>query len=203
MGENQMDTLKYGFATLVLVLSACGQSDNEEIYNENNTNVIGGVVYDTEEKPINGIYKTYYTTGAIKMEMAAKNGLPNGEGKFYDENGNIQFSGTFGNGKINGKFYQYYEDGTIHNELNYVNGVRNENQILYDEKGQILAEIVYNNDKAINGYVLIDDEKIPLEADDLKDLSLNALPEPPEALSEEDNENKEDNKEEQEIEPEK
>ena len=168
-----MKILKYGVAFITLLVSACERTDNEEIYNENNTNVIGGVVYDTEENPINGIYKTYYSTGAVKMEISARNGLPEGEGKFYDENGNIQFSGTFANGKINGKFYQYYEDGTIHNELNYINGVRNENQILYDNNGQVSAEIVYENGKAVSGYVIIDNKKIALEDEDLKDLSQN------------------------------
>lgn len=168
-----MSSAKYVFWGVFLLLSACEKSQTDEIYNENNTNVINGVVYDIEEKPINGLYKTYYNTGTIKMEMFAKNGVPNGEGRFYDENGNLQFSGTFVNGKINGKFYQYYDDGNVHNELTYVDGVQSGVQILYDNNTQVIAEVVYENNRALEGYVVIDGEKIALEAEDLKDLSPN------------------------------
>lgn len=161
----------YLVIALVLFMSACKKNKEAEIYNENNTNVVNGIVFDIYEKPINGIYKTYYTNGNVKMEMSAKNGIPDGEGQFYDENGNLQYSGTFEQGKINGKFYQYYEDGNVHNELNYINGIQSGAQILYDAKGQISAEVLYDKNKAISGYVLIEGEKIELDADELKSLS--------------------------------
>ena len=186
-----MSILKYGLAVVLLILPACEKSDDEEIYNENNTNVINGVVYDIDEKPINGIYKTYYSNGSIKMEMKAKNGLPNGDGKFFDENGNIQFSGTFENGKINGKFYQYYEDGTVHNELNYSNGIQTGAQILYDNNGLISAEVMYQDNRALAGYVIIDGEKIALETEELKDLSQNAFPAVPEVMPQDENQEEE------------
>lgn len=186
-----MSILKYGLAVALLILPACEKSDDEEIYNENNTNVINGVVYDIDEKPINGIYKTYYSNGSIKMEMRAKNGLPDGEGKFFDENGNIQFSGTFENGKINGKFYQYYEDGTVHNELNYNNGIQTGAQILYDNNGLISAEVMYQDNRALAGYVIIDGEKIALETEELKDLSQNAFSAVPEVMPQDENQEEE------------
>lgn len=164
--------MKYAFtAVILLFLIGCEKADNVEIYNENNTNVKNGVVYNIDEKPINGVYKTYYGNGSIKMEMSAKNGIPNGEGRFYDENGNLQYSGNFEAGKINGKLYQYYEDGTIHNELNYTNGNQEGPQILYDNKGQISAEITYSNNKPTSGYVIIEGEKIELDNDEISKLS--------------------------------
>ena len=85
-----MHALKYGLFVTVLFMLGCKEAEKNEVYNENNTNVINGVVYDIEDKPINGIYKTYYGNGSVKMEMSAQNGLPEGEGRFYDENGNLQ-----------------------------------------------------------------------------------------------------------------
>ena len=79
-------------------LSACGESGTDEIYNENNTNVVEGIVYDINEKPINGTYKIYYPNGNVKMEVKSKNGKPDGLGRFYDEDGNIVFEGNFKNG---------------------------------------------------------------------------------------------------------
>ena len=57
------------------LLSACGESDRDEIYNENNTNVVNGVVYDINEKPINGIYKIYYANGKVKTESLKVSGV--------------------------------------------------------------------------------------------------------------------------------
>ena len=129
------------------------------------------------------------------MEMSAKNGLPNGEGRFYDENGNLQFSGTFENGKINGKFYQYYEDGNIHNELSYVNGVQSGAQILYDNNSQKSAEVIFENNRAISGFVIIEGEQILLENEELTELSQTTFSDITEKLpkiSKEEAENKEE-----------
>ena len=179
-----MHALKYGLFVTVLFMLGCKEAEKNEVYNENNTNVINGVVYDIEDKPINGIYKTYYGNGSVKMEMTAQNGLPEGEGRFYDENGNLQFSGSFKNGKINGKFYQYYEDGNIHNELNYINGEQTGIQILYDDNAQKAAEVIFENNRAVSGYVIIENKQIPLEEEDLTDLSQNSLPDINERISE-------------------
>lgn len=164
-----MKNMIYAFL-LVLMVCGCEKATDDEIYNENNTSVLNGVVYDLDEKPINGIYKTYYSNGNIKMEVFARKGIPHGEGKFYDENGNLQYSVNFEKGKIDGKLYQYYEDGNIHNELNYVNGLQDGAQFLYDNKEQILAEIVYDNGKVVSGYVIIEGEKTELSEDELQKL---------------------------------
>ena len=50
----------------------CDDGIKDEIYNENNTTVSGGVVYDTDEQPINGLYRVYYPNGIVKMEIQSK-----------------------------------------------------------------------------------------------------------------------------------
>ncbi|MBR3501477.1 MAG: hypothetical protein IKO06_01065 [Alphaproteobacteria bacterium] len=164
--------MKYLYVLLMIsMLACCGKDKEEEVYNENNTNVVNGVVYDIYDKPINGIYKAYHGNGSVRMEMNARKGLPDGDGRFYDENGNLAYSITFKNGKLNGKFYHYYEDGNIHNELNYVDGEQSGTQILYDEKGQQVVDLFYENNKAVKGYVFVDGEKIEFDEDELKELS--------------------------------
>ena len=118
--------MKFRILSLALIglLSACGESDSDEIYNENNTNVVDGVVYDINEKPINGIYKTYYPNGNVKMEVRSKSGKPEGEGRFYNEDGSLLFSGTFKNGLMNGKMLNFYPDGSIREENYYVDGIK-------------------------------------------------------------------------------
>lgn len=162
--------MKIGYITLLpaLFIIACGESDRSEIYNENNTSVINGVVYNINEKPINGLYRTYYQNGNLRMEVYSQNGLPSGLGKFYDQDGNMLYQGMFKNGLMDGVMYQYYPDGTIHNEMNYKEGIIDGVQKVYDKNAEQTAQITYENGKPISGYVLLNDIKIELTDDELK-----------------------------------
>ena len=156
---------------LMLSLTSCGESDHSEIYNENNTNVINGVVYNSNEKPINGLYRTYYANGNLKMEISSRGGLPNGIGKFYGEDGNLLYQGVFKDGKLDGVLYQYYPEGSVHNEMNYSDNMYDGAQKIYDTDGNQTAEIVYKNGKPISGYVILNDNKIELTTEELSALA--------------------------------
>lgn len=166
--------MKTGYIVLLsaLLLTACGESDRAEIYNENNTSVINGVVYNINEKPINGLYRTYYQNGNLRMEVYSQNGLPNGIGKFYDQEGNLLYQGIFKDGQMNGVLYQYYPDGTIHNEMNYKEGIIDGAQKVYNKNAEQTAQITYENGKPTSGYVLLNDVKIELTDDELKAFTL-------------------------------
>lgn len=152
-------------------LSACGESGTDEIYNENNTNVVEGIVYDINEKPINGTYKIYYPNGNVKMEVKSKNGKPDGLGRFYDEDGNIVFEGNFKNGLMNGKMLNFYPDGSIHNEINYTNGKPDGLYKTYNQDGTPVVEVFFENGTASKGYAIIQEHKIDLTPEDLQEIS--------------------------------
>ena len=152
-------------------LSACGESGTDEIYNENNTNVVEGIVYDINEKPINGTYKIYYPNGNVKMEVKSKNGKPDGLGRFYDEDGNIVFEGNFKNGLMNGKMLNFYPDGSIHNEINYTNGKPDGLYKTYNQDGTPVVEVLFENGTASKGYAIIQEHKIYLTPEDLQEIS--------------------------------
>lgn len=155
------------WAVAALILTACEESGRSEIYNENNTNVIDGIVYDINEEPINGLYKIYYPNGNVKMEVLSKDGKPHGEGRFYDENGNLQFKGIFKDGQIDGTVYNYFADGTVRNEMHYVDGVQDGKQYIYDENGDPAAELVFENGKAVSGYAYIGDKQVEFTQEEL------------------------------------
>ena len=155
---------------LAVFLGACGDSSDVEIYNENNTTVVNGVVYNIDEKPINGVYKTYYSNGNVRMEIESKNGKPNGEGKFYNENGSLNYSAHFIDGVLDGVMLNYYPDGRVHNELHYVGGKMEGEQKTFDEKGTLTVEAVFEKGKAVSGYTVIEDKKVELTADELASL---------------------------------
>ena len=154
--------------SFVLLCAACDDSANVLIYNENNTSVVNGVVYDMQEKPINGVYKIYYPNGGVRMEVESKEGLPDGEGKFYDEDGTLQNKTTFKNGRVDGPLYNFYPDGQVHNELNFTAGVQNGSQKTYDENGELAAEVVFENGKPTEGYTVNKGEKTILTPEELK-----------------------------------
>lgn len=154
------------FLVLTLILS-CEEAGKEEIYNENNTIVKDGIVYNIEERPINGIYKIYYPDGTVKMEIESYNGLPNGVGKFFTAAGNLQYEAEFSNGVLNGVLRNYYPDGQIHNEQMYQNGILHGAQKVYDIDGNQISEIVYDKGVAVNGHMFIKDEKIEFTVDEL------------------------------------
>ncbi|MBR3676887.1 MAG: hypothetical protein IKN71_07115 [Alphaproteobacteria bacterium] len=159
------------FAVLTLIcmflFSACNESEHSEIYNENNTTVVDGVVYNTDEKPINGLYKTYYSNGNVKMEVYSQNGKPNGAGKFYNEKGILQFEGTFADGLRVGTFYHYYNNGNVHNEMHFTDGVLDGIQQTFNKKGELTAEVVYKKGVAIQGYAVVNGEKQDFTAEEL------------------------------------
>lgn len=155
---------------MALIITSCNESDYSEIYNENNTNVIDGIVYNINDKPINGLYRTYYTNGNPKMEISSRNGLPNGIGKFYNEDGSLLYQGLFKNGKLDGMLYQYYPEGSVHNEMNYSQGIYEGSQKIYDIEGNQTAEIIYDSGKPVSGFVILNEDKIELTKDELEAL---------------------------------
>lgn len=152
---------------LFLILTACDDSQRNEIYNENNTTVINGVVYNIDEKPINGIYKIYYTNGNVRMEIESLDGKPDGDGKFYDKNGNLLYQTSFKNGVIDGKMYNYYENGQLHNEMQYKEGILDGRQKTFDEDGNLTVDVEFVNGKAINGCAYIDGRKVDFAPEEL------------------------------------
>lgn len=158
-------------------LAGCDGGDKTEIYNENNTSISGGVVYNLDEKPINGLYKTYYANGNVKMEIFSQNGLPHGLGKFYDEDGNMTYQGTYEAGVLNGTLYNYYPDGSLHHEINYKKGVYDGAQRSFDQSGNQTVEVIFADGVPQSGYVVIKEQKVPLTEEELAQLSAKEEPE--------------------------
>lgn len=158
---------------LILFFSACTESEKSEIYNENNTTVIDGIVYDIYEKPICGLYRTYYSDGTIKMEIFSRDGKPHGEGKFYSDKGTLQYKGNFNKGVLNGTLYSYFDDGQIKDEMHFKNGLKDGVQKIYNKDGNIEIEITFEEGKCITGHKLLNEQKIELSTDILDSLSDN------------------------------
>lgn len=155
-------------ATLIVV--GCNDDVRNEIYNENNTSIVDGVVLDVDDHPISGIYRTYYADGAVKMEMQSEGGKPDGYGKFYNADGVLAYSGYFKKGVLDGELYSYFDNGQVQNEMNYENGLRHGIQKIFDENGNLRVEVEYNHGIAVRGYAVVNGSQAEFSTEELAKL---------------------------------
>jgi len=141
-------------------------------------------IYDLD----NGKKYEYYDNGKIKAEFILKNGEISGILKVYHENGNLQRTGSYTNGKENGSFVEYdelgkisakytmehgevngiltiYEDGIKSQEITKINGISNGKFVAYyyDENANLTSKITgnFNNGKKNGKWetIIIKDDK--------------------------------------------
>ena len=65
----------------------------------------------------------YPDSDGILYEGEFKNGLPNGHGKFYHENGNLRCLGSFQEGKLHGVAKCYDQEGRLEYDGSHDNGL--------------------------------------------------------------------------------
>ena len=94
-----------------------------------------------------GVLKSYYENGNLQETSYYKDGKLEGIQIAYYENGSLKSESTYKNGKLNGMVKSYYENGKIQREFNTKDGKLNGLAKEYLENGNLLGEINYKNDK--------------------------------------------------------
>jgi antitoxin component YwqK of YwqJK toxin-antitoxin module len=140
-----------------------GQLWETKIYRE-------GLLLDSNNQPMNRIYKRYYKNGQLAAEGLYKDGLPQGEYKnyyengvieaFYDyvhpeefslktyaKNGRIKFQGGYLNGQYDGKHVLYFDNGKPQFEMTFRKGVPLGDRKDYLENGALKDEYKYLDGK--------------------------------------------------------
>lgn len=77
--------------------------------------------------------------------------VPNGQGKIYDKNENLTFTGNFADGLLNGVGEQYYTSGKVFYQGDWSNGKFNGNGKLYDQNGNLEYDGQFKGGQ-LNGY---------------------------------------------------
>jgi len=122
----------------------------------------GNLIY--ELKKGKGLIKEY-DEDILIYEGEYINGLRNGKGKEYDEDGNVIFEGEYINGLICGKGKEYIGDGNVIFEGEYINGLRHgkgKEYALNNYKLRFEGEYLYNNKLKGKEYV---NEKLEYEGE--------------------------------------
>jgi antitoxin component YwqK of YwqJK toxin-antitoxin module len=106
-------------------------------------------VADTTANP-NGNNKFYYENGQLASEGLLKMGKPEGYWKNYFENGKLKSAGNRFNTRLDGLWKFYNEKGFLTAEINYDGGKKNGVTREYYDSLVIHLEEIYKNDK-LNG----------------------------------------------------
>jgi TonB family protein len=105
---------------------------------------------------------TYFDNGNIESVVHYKNGVRDGDAKFFWENGNIKQELSYFNGRVNGLVRNYNEKGLIVEMYNIVNGKREGPTSYFDSTGVYVKDIFYSEGR-------LDVEEEPLRYSDVND----------------------------------
>ena len=100
---------------------------------------------------LDGDYIIYFD-GILTDFHTYKNNKKNGISKSFFLSGNIKIISNYFNNKLNGEYVAFSEDGKMIQKGNYINGFREGEWYIYNEK----KIINYKNGKIINTYSLYD-----------------------------------------------
>ena len=126
------------------------------LYTEDNISPFSGkckVVYtDTElikevltfrKGRLDGDARYYYQNGNIKWKGSYRNWFISGNWEYWDENGKIMYVVNYKHDTLEGEFTSYHHNGTIKEKGCYSDNSRIGEWIVYSEKGQIISKKSY------------------------------------------------------------
>lgn len=112
---------------------------------ESETAVRRGITYQMgAEKPFTGIVvgraREGYRTQIFRYQKQYKDGLLNGECKFWYPNGKLESLEPYKNGQINGTVVRYYDNGQMKASIPMKNGMRggSAGEFFWDRTGKLI-----------------------------------------------------------------
>ncbi len=85
----------------------------------------------------------YYDRGRLRLEIAYRDGLPEGTTTIYDEEGRVTTTQELRGGKLHGLASWYRPDGSLLRTASYVAGELDGETVDYDEKGKAQERKLY------------------------------------------------------------
>lgn len=114
-----------------------------------------------------GMTRTYYSNGNLKMEMPVKPTGPEGISKSYDMNGILQMESSFKQGKMSGDT-KIYQKGKLFKETIYESNIPNGIEKYYKENGELFITITYKGGTVLSGFCHKQDgRQVPLTEKEL------------------------------------
>jgi len=128
-----------------------------ETHEENQSIRFEGNISDNQ---LNGIWRTYYTSGNLKSSVNYKNGKVDGEAYFfYDDNKETKMVEViYEEDIINGLYLEFYENGAQKVSLNYEEGVLNGDAEFYYKTGRTKIKGKYKKGRKKGKWYFFDEK---------------------------------------------
>ena len=133
-----------GFAIVLASVIICSCSPEIE---KHDTVTRGGLVYQKgQEQPFTGYVvgksREDYRNELCVFKKEYKNGLLNGDSKFWYPNGKLESVEPYSNGEINGSVLRYYDTGRMKARISMVDGMRGgaNGEFFWDKNGKPLKD---------------------------------------------------------------
>jgi len=108
-------------------------------------------VYDkTPVPPTNGVLKSYYSSGELKLEVPYTSGKKNGIERIYRKSGQLIKETSYTNDKKDGIEKWYYKSGQLMAVLPYTNGKKDKDGKRYNKSGELMDTSNTNSERNVN-----------------------------------------------------
>ncbi len=136
----------FGFAVFFLI--SCKNSNFEEVENRNEAGkIIEKYTRNKKDFSKEGICQRFSDDGKLAEEANFKNGVTEGDRKFFFPNGTVEIIEPNVAGKIHGKYKKFAENGTLVLEQDYQNGVLEGISKAFYENGTLKEEVSMKNNE--------------------------------------------------------
>lgn len=123
------------------------------------TSAIVSIYNKTPVPPTNGVLKSYYSSGELKLEVPYTNGKKNGVERIYRKSGQLIQETPYTNDKKDGIEKWYYKSGQLMAEMPYTNGKKVNDGKRYNKSGELMETSDKNGGGGVNRKTL-DNEHI-------------------------------------------
>ena len=79
-------------------------------------------LYQTVAGQVDGVYKTFYSTGQAKQRVTYSQGVLNGPATTFFPSGQTEHVFSYSNGEVDGLYRTYSEEGKLLSEYTFANG---------------------------------------------------------------------------------
>ncbi len=104
----------------------------------------------TDDSEQNGVLKKYGYDGSVTSMGYIKNGVNDGEEKWYDKKGRKILLVHYVKGKKHGVEEGYYPNGDVMMSTTYAKGLKNGEAHTFNKDGSINKQIIFKDDRVVN-----------------------------------------------------
>lgn len=112
----------------------------------------------TQTKLYTGVFRSYYESGDLKLEMFIKDGKPEGTYVVYFRNSRINEVRSYLNGEFHGIWRSYNENGILIAQAEYFEGKKDGIWMIWDDNGIRRYEMQYLKGKKTGTWFMWDEK---------------------------------------------